>query len=361
MRHHVRPRCDGCKNCNYLSLSLEWRDCSWFRSCDLNQTKVEGFRSLAWPGVRAAPSLRAAVLAQAGPLGAPSPAAHDESRDGREVCRPIEVERRKRSYGFTGFHWIAPLRVWLYEVPKSGSTTVMKMFKIPHGADDRPKRPPQPGDVAVAVVRHPLCRALSGFREAYERAAYRANTSRSGCPFSRFPYLLEANTSSAQHRLSVALRTLSQRGSALATADCGFAYHHMLSQAYFLWPERTHLPPGMHLPPVTRLLRLESLEEDVRALCAERGVAGHYPSDFCGRLLRRGVPHANKGNDFNASAKKGIAQKGRSATDANGLAARAFAGLEPHLLSPEVHAELLDYYSTDFDCLNYSRTDLPDC
>ena len=59
------------------------------------------------------------------------------------------------------------------------------------------------------------------------------------CPFSRFPYLLARNASSAPHRLGVALATLKRRGSALASADCGFAYHHMLSQAYFLWPERT--------------------------------------------------------------------------------------------------------------------------
>ena len=170
--------CDGCRHCNYLSISLEWRDCSWFRACDLrsldrnldkDRNKVKGFRSLAWPRAEeaAAPGLRARAallgVAQRADAdedradGAPSSSSRDEPRDGREAtCRPIEVERRKRTYGFSGFHWVAPLRVWLYEVPKSGSTTLMRMLKLAHGADDRRKRPPQPGDVAVALVRHPL-------------------------------------------------------------------------------------------------------------------------------------------------------------------------------------------------------------
>jgi hypothetical protein len=60
-------------------------------------------------------------------------------------------------------------------VPKSGSSNLVKLFGLRHGADGRRARPPQPGDVAFAVVRNPACRALSGFRETYSRAPFRTN------------------------------------------------------------------------------------------------------------------------------------------------------------------------------------------
>ena len=57
-----------------------------------------------------------------------------------------------------------------------------------------------------------MSRALSGFGEAYRRAAYRTNTSGSPCPFKRFPYLLSVNASSLDERLSRALDVLQKHG-----------------------------------------------------------------------------------------------------------------------------------------------------
>ena len=57
-----------------------------------------------------------------------------------------------------------------------------------------------------------MSRALSGFGEAYRRAAYRTNTSGSPCPFKRFPYLMSVNASSLDERLSRALDVLQKHG-----------------------------------------------------------------------------------------------------------------------------------------------------
>ena len=57
-----------------------------------------------------------------------------------------------------------------------------------------------PRCMSCPIVRDPLCRAISGFREAWARAAFRTNRSNSPCPFHRFPYLLD-NQSSAELRL----------------------------------------------------------------------------------------------------------------------------------------------------------------
>ena len=42
-----RERCLGCERCNYVSLSIQWNDCSWFESCDLTalHTEVVGHRT----------------------------------------------------------------------------------------------------------------------------------------------------------------------------------------------------------------------------------------------------------------------------------------------------------------------------
>ena len=39
--------CSTCKQCNYLSVSPRWKDCSWFSSCDMSRLKgtVQGFCS----------------------------------------------------------------------------------------------------------------------------------------------------------------------------------------------------------------------------------------------------------------------------------------------------------------------------
>ena len=41
-------RCLDCSRCNYVSLSLQWNDCSWFNECDLTSlhTEVRGHRSV---------------------------------------------------------------------------------------------------------------------------------------------------------------------------------------------------------------------------------------------------------------------------------------------------------------------------
>ena len=38
--------CLKCPRCNFVSLSLEWRDCSWFHDCDSPRDEPQGFRSL---------------------------------------------------------------------------------------------------------------------------------------------------------------------------------------------------------------------------------------------------------------------------------------------------------------------------
>lgn len=38
--------CLECFRCHHVSLSLEYRDCSWFQRCRNTTNEVEGFRSL---------------------------------------------------------------------------------------------------------------------------------------------------------------------------------------------------------------------------------------------------------------------------------------------------------------------------
>lgn len=227
-----------------------------------------------------------------------------------------------------------------YEIPKSGSTTLRKFFRIRHGVDDRRRRRPEPDDIAFAVVRDPLCRAISGFREASKRAAFRTNWSSSRCPFRRFPYLLD-NQISEEVRLGLALRTLATQGARLAGPQCGYAYNHMLSQTYFMWPNRSNLwSEKGRMPRATRLLKLENLENELLAFCEERGAA-----DFCRARLRGGLKQLNRGSCGDRC--KASHNKSRDVV--------------PHEMSRATRHALHQYYAADYSCLNYSRHAPPAC
>ena len=49
VRDSCRRMCAACARCNYISVSLRFRDCSWFHACDILQlqNEVEGFRTEA--------------------------------------------------------------------------------------------------------------------------------------------------------------------------------------------------------------------------------------------------------------------------------------------------------------------------
>ena len=40
-------RCAGCERCNFVSVSLQHNDCSWYHSCDLTRLQLtpQGFRT----------------------------------------------------------------------------------------------------------------------------------------------------------------------------------------------------------------------------------------------------------------------------------------------------------------------------
>ena len=213
------------------------------------------------------------------------------------ACLPIKVEQSRPHYGFSGVHHIPALGAWWYELPKSASTTVAHLLGVRQGTIDYPSSGPQPGDVGFTVVRHPTCRAISGFGTAWRRAYFRTNSTGSACPFSKFPYLLD-NSSSLDERLSRALGVLEQHGSSLASGACGFAYHHMLSQTYFLWDGRRKAlfdTEAARPPPPTVVLRLESLREDFERFCiaagyssvpsAPRKIPMHLMAGPCGTTL----------------------------------------------------------------------------
>lgn len=44
-----KRRCLSCRNCLFISFSLKWKDCSWFRHCEMDmlQQSVPGFRTCA--------------------------------------------------------------------------------------------------------------------------------------------------------------------------------------------------------------------------------------------------------------------------------------------------------------------------
>ena len=43
--HACMRRCLRCPRCRFVSLSLQWQDCSWFHSCSGRRTDVAGFRT----------------------------------------------------------------------------------------------------------------------------------------------------------------------------------------------------------------------------------------------------------------------------------------------------------------------------
>lgn len=268
-----------------------------------------------------------------GPRGAAEGAPPPSLERAAAACVPPLAERRgAHYYGFGGVHYIRPLRAWLYEVPKSGSTTLVGFFGLRNGAcASVPPNGPAQGDVAFAVARQPVERAISAYHTAYARAAWRANSSGSACPYARFPYL-QANISDSAG-LSAAVAVLAAHGSALAGAGCGFAYHHLLSQSWFLWRERVRLlyskrlPRGARAtdaqlpPPVTVVLRLERLAEDLATLCAARNATA-----FCDRRARElgGI------RPLNPSRKAAV--------------------------SAHAWRQAQAYYAPDFECLGYPRT-----
>lgn len=259
-----------------------------------------------------------------------------------DVCTPAQVEAPTGKDGYAGYHWIEPLKAWLYEIPKSGSSTLVQLFRTRHRVDDRRRRRPEPDDIAFAVVRDPLCRAISGFLEAYKRAAFRTNWSSSRCPFRRFPYLLD-NQSSAEVRLGLALRTLATQGARLAGPACGYAYNHMLSQTYFIWPNRSNLwSEKGRIPRATRLLKLENLENELLAFCEERGAA-----DFCRARLRGGLKQLNKQNSAMRCGGRCVSHESRDVV--------------LHEMSRATRHALHQYYAADYSCLNYSRHAPPAC
>lgn len=243
----------------------------------------------------------------------------------RGKCVPPSGERTGlRNYGFAGVHFVPKLRAWLYEVPKSGSTSLARLLRFAQGG----RSPLRNGTatsthVGFAVVRHPVCRAVSAFHTAFDRAAFRTNSSASACPFHRFPYL-RANVSDSEG-LDIWLSTIRAHGSRLASGACGFAYHHTLSQSFFLWEKRiqllyAHDRVGMP-PPPTVLLRLEHLTDEFLSFCKTRGEL-----DWC---------------------KKRLEALGGSLTPLNPS--------RKSVITPAIREKVAAYLAPDFACLGYDR------
>ncbi|KAG8460295.1 hypothetical protein KFE25_011786 [Diacronema lutheri] len=278
---------------------------------------------------------RTAPLARFGPAAAAAFARRHARDAAAAQCVPPAAERRgARAYGFSGVHYVKQLRAWLYEVPKSGSTTLVTFFRLRNGRlAPVPPGGPARGEIGFAVARQPVERAISAFHTAHARGAWRANATNSPCPYARFPFL-QARISDSDGVAS-AVRVLREHGTAAADAGCGFAYHHLLSQSWFLWRDRVRLVyeacaraagappvPEARLPPsVSVVLRLEHLADDLLALCALRNA-----SAYCAKRIAQigGI------RPLNPSGKSTIS-------------AEAWAAAE-------------EYYAPDFECLGYERS-----
>ena len=43
-----QAQCASCANCNWISVSLRWRDCSWYSHCRTTDDSQKGFKSGAF-------------------------------------------------------------------------------------------------------------------------------------------------------------------------------------------------------------------------------------------------------------------------------------------------------------------------
>ena len=335
MLPHCFRACALCKSCNYISVSRKFRDCSWYRQCNMDRLEQHIGQTRRWKNhLRISPFVTAAVSPSFALWARTQRSQALRRSGGRRTCEPPRAERRRPHYGFVGLHRVRALRAFWWEVPKAGSTT----FKEIIGTDNDVEAAPEPGDVGFAIVRHPACRALSGFRTAYSRAAGRTNLTDSECAFANFPYLLNASAASEDERLRIALQTLRTHGTRLASRGCGFAYHHMLSQGFFLESARlfsrattTSLstadqqPP----PPPTVLLRLEHLADDLLAFCAQRNATRWCVRNLA-RVRKEGNARSNQGDARTREAGKRL--------DA--------------VLAPATLDAIEDYYAPDLACLS---------
>lgn len=206
--------------------------------------------------------------------------------------------------GFVGKHFIPRLNAWYYEIPKSGSSTMVKFFNLRHGghsgyANNGPRR--------FAVIRHPVCRAISGLQTSYTRAAWRTNMSNSPCPFSKFPYLTNESFDMVMRK---ALAVVKAHGSSLAGSECGYHYHHFLSQSYFLQRARNFVT-----------IRLEHVDRELADFCREDVSLN---CDF-GKMTRE-----------------------------NSAPSHPF-----HALSETTRRMLLDHFRNEIQCLGYDTDSIP--
>ena len=74
-----QQRCEVCRGCNFLSLSLDMRDCSWFRSCDISALHTVS------PSVAIASSFRSAPSGK--PLRTPLARPRNPQHTGRTLHR----------------------------------------------------------------------------------------------------------------------------------------------------------------------------------------------------------------------------------------------------------------------------------
>ena len=139
--------------------------------------------------------------------------------------------------------------------------------------------------------------------------------------------------------MRIALDTLIQHGSSLADGSCKHAYHHMLSQTYFIWPRRLEalFDTEVGRPPrATVFLRLESLHADFEQFCASRNA-----SAACLKLRAHRVALER----FNPSPEN---MRGKSSA----------SGYATHVLRHELSDATLDAinraYRSDLACFGYA-------
>lgn len=96
---YCASRCASCKQCNYISVSIEWADCSWYSSCDLEKlhNTPTGFKS--------APAKLAKQLRRFGAAQTASEArAFDKLHKEQGYCAVVDLNQpgdcRKDSQGF---------------------------------------------------------------------------------------------------------------------------------------------------------------------------------------------------------------------------------------------------------------------